>query len=1616
MGCSAQDQIRGYKEVHKKITELNPKVDKIRLQFAINDYWLNLKDNIMNSHEKDVYKKLVEQTDGVISISHSDTKQTNTPLVFVKEIGNEYVVYLDNGQNYTFEKGKVKSKTTASGRSVLLPSMELTKYLTKEPEGELYSKGSTSKADTKYEEYAKIIEDTVKSISNIIVRKDDGLIVRELLEGVGSFIAGKFEEKKGIIRVADIPSKEKTNKIVIDYLEKLYMDEISDLDLSDEELIEYIKKDPKRNKYNEVQEAYSEAVQEKATEFHSKLNLNAAQLHEFIHAGAHVFMKNNPNAPETKRIEELYKKVQSTRYNHIFSKALGDEQYWRSNIDEFIAEALSNPEFMVALNSIPVKEMDRLSTVFKELVDTLMKILGFKNEDTVYKYLLDGFMAIVESQQRITEEERSMVHPRNSKDAINLKEELDRVLGSKEEPKKKINWNDFERVEKTVHKNVESMQKLLEELHVLGGKKESDSHLKYLKDLIGSLDQDFLTNMNVYITTKAKASAGMLDRSSMGLWISKAGKLAGNQQSEAEIYAHEVIHSYVRYAFDLANKGNIEARKIVRELEYVLNTARKNTKWQDLLPKESIDSKLEEKNAKEMYDYIFNSKHAEEEFISHVLTNPIVMEVVKNIQVKEKEKVTTLGARIKKLFQTIMDLLSGNYEFKDRDKNVYEATRDLTFRLAEYNNKAVVERRKNINVMEKVTQFINSTDEKAGEVLEDFINKHVPKDVAGKKPKEPLAKAKWMTQVLTNMIVNPVYRNQLSKLATVYGMPPEGTLQTIMRDFTDQDDLSKTVDFLALGSDRIDGFKMSLLGTMKQAVETGFKEKLTKAQKKSLTRVIMDTDFEILEKKYSTNDLRRLLKDKDYLETQIGRIKHKLEKNEGDKANYYKSQATSLGYYLATGKANIALGFNALNIARGLMTNDYKSPSKELVNDIDVLATLVALKYTDSSHKLEVEKLMRSESKTQLNKGVKNLIEIARNLKKEAKNSLFLDSSTHIVKGYTKEVFDDRITMEIDTIANEQEMKSRGFKLVKKLDKNPADTSPQEFGMYVSESFTTSDWLRTSARLTKMHSKGTSLKDLMYASEDQYAGIKHKIIKTNLDTERIKLIKKMMKGEFDVTKVDYGVAPVLDQDGAVVDYRYMMDKQSKEDYLGMGTDVADIVARTKAQIFDKTSTKQHNDKLLDIIKKDAEENYNDGLVTGKNDKQYILISPDSNDEKIKDLWNVLPKNFKEEAMNSEYKGLPVRRDLMSAYFGYRHLSVTDIPILKDITPAIIKNAVKLAETIWMEFIKMAKADVLIKMPFVLVGNIISNIVYAINTGTNPAEIGRMYLESTREVRTYLRKHRELVELQIAKDTGNIQKKDIGRIPSLERELRNSPIHELYELGIYQAIVEDVNKDEYTGTNRISKWYKDKTENMPQILKDGVNWMYLTEDTAYYKFMQEVMQMSDLIARDVENRKLKNITEQQINGKMKIPKWFTEKYPETKGRKLTKGEMNTFKQESDKKRLDTILNAFINYNKPSGSLEEYLNRVGLIMFTKYAKRIQLQIAKTGTKYPIKTLMVVLGQSLFIDFESIQDQSVLTRSWYNLGFGQGDLLPGKSLWEYIEHEFTPPIFRPTTYKLF
>jgi len=354
----------------------------------------------------------------------------------------------------------------------------------------------------------------------------------------------------------------------------------------------------------------------------------------------------------------------------------------------------------------------------------------------------------------------------------------------------------------------------------------------------------------------------------------------------------------------------------------------------------------------------------------------------------------------------------------------------------------------------------------------------------------------------------------------------------------------------------------------------------------------------------------------------------------------------------------------------------------------------------------------------------------------------------------------------------------------------------------------------------------------------------------------------------------------------------------------------------------------------------------------------------------------------------------------------------------------MRKVIKVGEYMWQEFIKISKVDILIKMPAVVIGNLISNFFYGVMTGTAPWTLIGDYIESSRRVSRYFKRHTELMKLQLAKKTGNVNKLDLSRIPMLESQLADSSIHELSELGIYQSIVEDMEHVELDSTNRIKKEVDDILNKAPKFVKDGVNLLYLTENTKYFKFVNAVLTKSDLVARDIENRKLKRIQEKQADGKMPLPKWYvmkgrehikSYKYKKTT-RRLTGKDKEEFMKEADKVRHETVLNAFVNYETPSGPIEEYLNKMGAIMFTKYAKRIQRVISETGVKNPLNVATMLLSEEVFGDLETIYDQSLFTRSWYNLGLGAGDLIPGVSPFDRMMEVFSPPLVQLVTNPLY
>ena len=125
--------------------------------------------------------------------------------------------------------------------------------------------------------------------------------------------------------------------------------------------------------------------------------------HEMIHVGSAAFMKENPEHPATKKVMALY--IEALENSDWISRAVGNA-YWTKNVDEFLAESLSNPLMVKYLNTMTTRHGESIiSKSFSTLIDTVLGMLGFKKTDSVYQHVLDGFTAMMEYQYgQITEE------------------------------------------------------------------------------------------------------------------------------------------------------------------------------------------------------------------------------------------------------------------------------------------------------------------------------------------------------------------------------------------------------------------------------------------------------------------------------------------------------------------------------------------------------------------------------------------------------------------------------------------------------------------------------------------------------------------------------------------------------------------------------------------------------------------------------------------------------------------------------------------------------------------------------------------------------------------------------------------------------------------------------------------------------------------------------------------------------------------------------------------------------------------------------------------------------------------------------------------------------------
>jgi hypothetical protein len=172
-----------------------------------------------------------------------------------------------------------------------------------------------------------------------------------------------------------------------------------------------------------------------------------------------------------------------------------------------------------------------------------------------------------------------------------------------------------------------------------------------------------------------------------------------------------------------------------------------------------------------------------------------------------------------------------------------------------------------------------------------------------------------------------------------------------------------------------------------------------------------------------------------------------------------------------------------------------------------------------------------------------------------------------------------------------------------------------------------------------------------------------------------------------------------------------------------------------------------------------------------------------------------------------------------------------------------------------------------------------------------------------------------------------------------------------EKGMYQAIIEDLDPDDIGTTNKIYKYMNKKFNKVPKGVKTIAKHLYLAEGTPFFQFMLMATQYSDFVAR---------ATEYQL---------LMAKAPKEAEKVADYEKLVSYK----------VLNAFINYDKPSSAVEQYLNDMGLLMFTKFAKRIQSVIKRTSLDNPLSTALFLASQFTFVDSDDILEQNLLNKNF-------------------------------------
>lgn len=770
---------------------------------------------------------------------------------------------------------------------------------------------------------------------------------------------------------------------------------------------------------------------------------------------------------------------------------------------------------------------------------------------------------------------------------------------------------------------------------------------------------------------------------------------------------------------------------------------------------------------------------------------------------------------------------------------------------------------------------------------------------------------------------------------------------------------------LLLQTKNIERERARLGSDVAKAIKESFGQKeFTKEEQKAITSVFLRTDLAALVGKYSDADVFGFVADAKAREAEIKKLESVLRKT--PYANIMLNQSIALGYFLATGVSkHPALMLNAHNIARMGGTANMGKISEDaavkLEADIDSLVSLYALRYsTANDMKVANEVLKKELARKDGGNGVEAIIKIHKEMQRDSKERLFDSSEALVIKGYLPEVTNPYITFKIADEVEGAELLRQGYTKGKLVGNDPADPVRTDKHMYVLRDGGNQRFLSSMVSFTGNQRKGSSNQrdnsNQVGTLFDRKEHLEKRVNTTFIDPAQVQ---------------DSYMVPVMNAMGQVVNYRYMMSNASRDNMLERDNRFDHLLGTMAGNTFDKVTSPEHNKTIMQALKEqyDAEQ--------GSDAVRYFEVSATAADPELREFWNMLPDQTKKDVQAIwGTDGLFVRNDMLDLVFGYRKKTLSTLwdketrnaveQLFVDVVEQLMrayayakgedadawasraKYYVRKGEDIWQAIVAETKDIIVVRTGVVLWGNILSNFSVLGWYGVPIKEMVRHHRVAIKAASEYQRDMSRLtrVETMLATDAleGNDRKELEAEVNRLQDSLNRNPVKELIDAGLMPTIVEDLNAsdDIYSYKSVLSRTVDEKLSWMNPKARTALDWVYMGQKTPVYQFLNRSTQLSDFVARYTLYHHL-----------------------------MDKGEM------TKEQVITEASDAFVNYDIPTHRSIQYLNDMGLLMFTKYYLRIQRVILRLFQRRPVRGMLMALLGSYVTGMETLQDSNMLGR---------------------------------------